>query len=267
MNASLKAMIGSAVMLAAGTLAAQTIELNKAADWSKNPAIVEKDGELAVTKSVMFISAKTFDIDPEKTYTLKLSVKDSLTDKDPKDKPWVLFGFIVTDNKGRTIMPPNVNLVAGTETVLAADAKKGSKTILVKDASKWKPAGHFYVCGNTKADLSDLPNFTFVGTGIAKVEKKDDAWEVTLVNPVPSDFKEGTSLRIHAGGGYVYTGGNIYADNNWKVMTGSIKGMSKSGWANNVWPKDTVKAKIIILADWNNKKADLQFKDLSITIK
>ena len=50
-------------------------------------------------------------------------------------------------------------------------------------------------------------------------------------------------------------------------MTGSIKGMSKSGWSNNVWPKSAVKAKMIILADWNNKKADLQFKDISLTIK
>lgn len=267
MNASLKVMIGSAVMLAAGTLAAQTIELNKAADWTKNPAIIEKDGMLIAEKSVMFISAKTFDIDPDKTYTLTLSVKDNLTDKDPKDKPWVLFGFMVTDKNGRTIMPPNMSVAAGTETVLAADAKKGSKTILVKDASKWKPAGHFYVCANAKADLSDLPNFTFVGTGIAKIEKKGDAWEVTLVNPVPADFKEETALRVHVGGGYIYTGGNIYADNNWKVMTGSIKGMSKSGWFNNIWPKSTVKAKVIILANWNNKKAELQFKDLSITIK
>ncbi len=30
---TVKLMIGSAVMLAAGTLAAQTIEMNKAADW------------------------------------------------------------------------------------------------------------------------------------------------------------------------------------------------------------------------------------------
>ncbi len=267
MNASLKVMIGSAVMLAAGTLAAQTIELNKITDWVKNPAIVEKDGMLTAGKSVMFISAKTFDIDPGKTYTVKLSVKDNLTNKDPKDKPWLLFGFMVTDKNGRTIMPPNVSVVAGTETVLAADAKKGTKTIQVKDASKWKPAGHFYVCANAKADLSDLPNFTFVGTGIAKIEKKGDAWEITLVNPVPADFKSGTALRIHAGGGYIYTGGNVYADNNWKVMTGSIKGIANSGWSNNVWPKTTAKAKVIILADWNNKKADLQFKDLSLTIK
>ena len=70
MNASLKVMIGSAVMLAAGTLAAQTIELNKAADWMKNPAIIEKDGMLTVSKQVFFVSAKTFDIDPGKTYTL-----------------------------------------------------------------------------------------------------------------------------------------------------------------------------------------------------
>lgn len=267
MNASLKVMIGSAVMLAAGTLAAQTIELNKAADWMKNPAIIEKDGMLTVGKQVMFISAKTFDIDPGKTYTLKLSVKDNLTGKDSKDKPWVLFGFSVTNDKGVAISPPNVNIVAGTETVLAADAKKGTKTIQVKDASKWKTASYYYVCANAKADLSDLPNSTFAGVGIAKVEKKGEAWEITLVNAVPADFKEGTALRIHAGGGYLYTGGNLYADNNWKVMTGSIKGMSKSGWANNIWPKSTAKARVIILADWNNKKAELQFKDLSLTVK
>ncbi len=267
MNTSLKVMIGSAVMLAAGTLAAQTVELNKAADWQKNPAIIEKDGILTTSKQVLFTSEKTFDVDPDKTYTIKLSARDNLKDKSAKDNCWVLFGFTVMDKNGRTISPPHVNLVAGTETVLAADAKKGSKTILVKDASKWKPIDYHYICADAKADLSDLPNYNFVGIGIAKIEKKENGFEVTLKNTVPADFKAGTALRVHAGGGYLYTGGNLYTDNNWKVMTGSIKGMAKSGWANNVWPKSTAKAKLVILANWNNKPADLQFKDISITIK
>lgn len=264
---TVKLMIGSAVMLAAGTLAAQTIEMNKAADWIKNPAIVEKDGMLTTDKQVMFISTKTIDIDPNKTYTLKLSVKDNLTGKDPKDNAWVLFGFMPTGNDGRQITPFNVSILPGSEAVLAADVKKGDKTVLVKDASKWKAALHFNICANAKADLSDLPNYSFVGAGIEKIEKKGNAWEVTVKTPSAADYKEGTALRIHVGGGYVYTGGTLYVDNNWKDMTGSIKGMSKYGWSNVIWPKGAAKAKVVILANWNNKKSDLQFKDISLTIK
>ncbi len=264
---TVKLMIGSAVMLAAGTLSAQTIELNKAADWMKNPIIVEKDGMLTVGKQVMFISTKTFDIDPDKTYTLKLSVKDNLTGKDPKDNAWMLFGFVSTDKDGRQITPLNVSILPDSATVLAADVKKGDKVVQVKDASKWKNAPHFNIVANAEADLSDLPNYSFVGTGIEKIEKKENTWEITVKTPVAADYKEGTAVRVHVGGGYIYTGGTLYADNNWKDMTGSIKGISKYGWSNVIWPKGATKAKVIILADWNNKKADLQLKDISLTIK
>jgi len=263
MNASLKTMIGAAAMIAAGTLAAQTIELNKTTDWVKDPAIVEKDGTLTVTKQVMFVSAKTFDVDPNKTYTISLSGKA----QDGKDKSWVLFGFNVFDKKGRTISCPTVSVVAGTETVLAADVKKGDKSILVKDASKWKSIGYYYICANAKADLSDLPNYNFIAAGIDKIEKKGNDWEVFFKKPVTADYPAGTMLRLHAGGGFLYTGSSAYLDGNWKVMTGSIKGMSKSGYASNVWPVSTAKAQIVILANWTNKKLDTQFKDISITIK
>lgn len=265
MKKGMSILMGAAALLTAGVLSAQEVKtFNKAADWSKNPAITEGEDCLKVSKNVMLTSPR-FKIDPEKTYTIKLSVRAA--NIQGKDVSWCLAGFNVFDKNGVTISCDNVNAINGTLTTVAADAAKGTSVLTVKDASKVKAVSHYTIVTGAKEDFSDLPNRKILASGILKVEKKDDVWEITVKSKLAADAKAGDTIRVHSKGGYLYTAGARNVSDKWVVMQGNIKGHSKYGWAGNKWPVGAEYAQFIILANWSNKKLETQFKDISMTIE
>ena len=258
-------LMGAAALLAAGVLSAQEVKtFNKAADWNKHPAVTDGEDCLKVSKNVFLCSPK-FQIDPDKTYTLKLSVRAQ--DIKGKDFSWCLAGFEVFDKDGKSISCDTVNAVPGTFTTVAADAAKGSSVLMVKDASKFRKGSPYIIVSGAKDDFSDLPNRKLLARGIDKVEKKDDAWEVTLKGKLVADAKAGDAIREHSMGGFLYTAGGRNVVDKWVTMQGKIKGSSKFGWAGNKWPAGAVSARFIILVNWNNKKLETQLKDISMTIE
>lgn len=264
MKKSIAMLFGAAALFAAGTLSAQVQELNKAADWNKNKNVTDGDGCLNVSKRVL-LTGKKFTVDPEKAYTLKVSAASLKAEG--KDTSWCLAGFAVFDKDGRPILPQNNNAIAGTFTEVTADAAKGSQVLMVKDGSKIRKAGHMVLVAGAKEDFSDLPNRNSIAVGVADVQKKDDAWEITLVKPLVKEVKAGTMIREHAKGGYLYTAGSRNVGNKWSTMQGKISGFSKFGWAGNKWPAGTASARIVILVNWSNKKLETQLKDISLTVE
>lgn len=265
MKKGMSILMGAAVLLAAGVLSAQEVKtFNKAADWNKNPAITEGEDCLKVSKNAMLTSPR-FKIDPDKTYTIKLSVRAE--NIQGKDFSWCLAGFAVFDKNGTSISCDNVNAIKNTLTTVTADAAKGTSVLTVKDASKVKAAAYYTIVAGAKEDLSDLPNRMVLARGIQKVEKKDDVWEITVRGKLFADAKAGDTIRVHSMGGYLYTAGSRNVSGKWTVMQGKIKGYSKSGWAGNKWPVGAEYAQFIILANWSGKKLETQFKDISLTIE
>ena len=265
MKKGMSILMGAAALLAAGVLSAQEVKtFNKAADWNKSPAITDGEDCLKVSKNVMLVSPR-FKIDPDKTYTIKLSVRAE--NIQGKDFSWCLAGFAVFDKKGVAISCDNVNVVNGTLTTVAADAAKGTSVLTVKDASKVKSAPYYTIVAGAKEDLSDLPNRKVLARGIQKVEKKGDVWEITVRGKLSADAKAGDTIRIHSMGGYLYTAGSRNVRDKWTVMQGKIKGYSQFGWAGNKWPVGAEYAQFIILANWGAKKLETQFKDVSLTIE
>ena len=265
MKNGMSILMGAAALLAAGVLSAQEVKtFNKAADWNKSPAITDGDGFLKISRNVMLVSPR-FKIDPDKTYTVKLSVRAE--NIQGKDFSWCLAGFAVFDKKGVAISCDNVNVVNGTLTTVAADAAKGTSVLMVKDASKFRKGAPYIIVSGAKDDFSDLPNRKVLARGIKKVEKKDDAWEVTVNGTLWADAKAGDAIREHSMGGYLYTAGSRNVFGKWTVMQGKIKGSSKFGWAGNKWPVGAEYAQFVILANWGAKKLETQFKDISLTVK
>lgn len=263
MKSIAKLMVGAAVMTVFGTISAQELpaSLNKAADWSKNANVADADGVINVKKQTPLFSKK-FDIDPKKKYTLKLSVR-AVNQKNEKDKSMVYAGFTVFDKKGRTIGSINSSVAPKTMTEVVEDAAKGATVIKIKDGSKFAKKWGVIVTG-AKADLSDLPNFNFIGN-IKSIESKDGVWEVTLERPLAREVKAGTVIREHMRGGYLYTAGYKQIGKDWVVMSGSISGVKAGTWNNKNWPAGAVKAQIVILANWGKKDLETQFKDISLT--
>jgi len=269
MEKGMKLGLCAAVLLAAGALAAQeqTQTFNspdywKAAEPKLSAAVSMVDGILTAKGRVMVVGKK-FPIDLTKKYTLKLSVMSP--NAEGKVFSQVYAGFNVFDKNGRQISSLNVNVMPGTLTEVAADAAKGSKVITVKDGSKYK-AGFKTIMAGAKEDLSDLPNFNYLGT-VKAVEQKGDVWEITLERPLTSAVKAGTMVREHSMAGFIYTAGIKNARKDWATMQGTITGEKRASWSSTAWPTGAVTAQIIILADWGNKKLDTQFKDISLTVK
>ena len=265
MKKGMSILMGAAVLLAAGLLSAQEVKtFNKAADWGKSPAVTDGEDCLKVSKKV-FLATPKFTIDPEKSYTIKCAVRaENILGN---DFSWCLAGFEVFDKDGKGISCDNVNVIPGTFTTVTADAAKGTSVLMVKDGSKFKTSGAVTIVANASEDLSDLPNRTILARGVKKIEKKDDAWEVTLSGKLAADAKAGDAIREHSMGGYLYTAGGRNVFDKWVTMQGKIKGSSKSGWAGNKWPVGAVSARFIILVNWSNKKLETQLKDISLTIE
>ncbi|MBR4662410.1 MAG: hypothetical protein IKO93_00920, partial [Lentisphaeria bacterium] len=115
-------------------------------------------------------------------------------------------------------------------------------------------------------DLSDLPNFNVLGY-VTDFVQKDNVWEVSLQYPLRAPVKAGTAVREHLRGGYLYTAGVKFAGKDWITMSGTITGMKNGTWNGRVWPGGAAKAQVVILVNWNNKKLETQFKDISLTVE
>ena len=269
MKKGMKLGLGAAVLFAAGALAAQeqTPSINspdywKAAESKLSAAVSMADGILS-TKGRVMVVGKRFPIDPAKKYTLKLSAMSP--NAEGKEFSLVFAGFNVFDKNGRQISSYNVSVMPGTLTEVAADAAKGSKVITVKDGSKFK-AGFKTIMAGAKEDLSDLPNFNYLGA-VKAVAQKDDVWEITLERPLTRDVKAGTKVREHSMAGFLYTAGVRNVKKDWVTMQGTITGVKNAVWKSQFWPTGAVTAQIIILPDWQNKKLDTQFKDITLTVE
>lgn len=258
-------MLGAAVLITVGSLAAQEMTMNKAADWKKNRFISDGDGVLNVESQTMMTSAKRFEIDPEKTYTIKFSVR--APEVKGKSASLIYAGFAVYDKNGRFISQTNCDAIPDTMTEIVSDVKKGDTLLIVKDGSHFRKANDVIVVSGAKEDLSDLPNFNILTTGIKNIEKSDNVWKITVNKPLAKDAKAGTSVRLHRAGAYLYAAGRKAVGKEWVIMSGSTKGSKIGSWKSSCWPPHAVRAEFIILANWNKEKTPVQFKDLSLTVE
>ena len=249
-----------------GSLFADGIEfkLDKPADWSNTGSIKwvgEKKDVIEVTGQAMLTSTKLFDVDYTKMYKLEADLK--VVSGGPAT---AYFGFLPCDKNGVAIPASAVNQLPNSETAVAVAAKAGSKKMLLKANPEWKNKGIWAVALNAKKDLSDLPNMDHLN--IAAIKDVNGMIEVTLKAPLAKDVAAGTIVRAHLGGGYMYTGG-------WKKLAagekfefkGAAKGRAKYGMGSSAWAPGAVKARIIMLVNWDNPKTVSTVKDIELEIK
>ena len=264
----MKKFFAAVVSVAAlsGSLFADGVEfkLEKPADWKNTGSLkwVGKDKDtMEVSGIAMLSSTKLFDVDVNKKYKLEADVK--MISGGPAI---TYFGFEAYDKDGVAIPAAAVNARLKSETPVVANAKIGSKTLLLKDNPNWNPVGIYAVALNAKENLSDLPNRDLlVVTGIKKVGSHI---EVTLKEPLAKAVAAGTIVRAHLGGGYMYSGG-------WKNITagqkvefkGVAKGLATYGMGSVSWAPGTAKARVIMLVNWNNPKSVVQIDDVELEIE
>lgn len=262
----LNAVLLAAALLGGAGLCAETFVFDKPADWKAFGGSVKWVGEkqdiMEVKGSVMLTSTREFPVDVNKIYEMEAYAKLISTVSGP-----CYLGFTIFDKDGRQIPAYAVNATGGSETTLAREVKVGDKTILVKAAPKWVKGAFQVVIWGVKKDLSDLPNYNFLGD-VTGMQQNGENVEVTLKAPAKAAVPAGTSVRLHSQGGYMYTGGYCMPKtDDFTRLKGKAKGRTKFGMYGSVWAPGAVKAKVIMLVNWGKHKETTQVKGVKLEIK
>lgn len=204
-------------------------------------------------------SQELIHIDATKNYSLSGWFKNSSS-----APAKLLLGVIPYDKDRKQILSEEINIVPQTETALAAECSAEDTIIKVKDASKWKAGKGSSIAFNVSKDYSDLPNRNLSMSGIAKIEKKDDYWEIHLEKLCGKDFTAGTGIREHiAGNTYIFPViETIPPDSDWSKFSKRINFIIDKGSACYTanWWGGTAFIKIIIICN----ESKLLFDDIKL---
>lgn len=221
----MKKILFSLFTLAALSVITLNAANDKPADWKgrdKKPCnlTVAKDGSLEVKNKEFYVfSTKQYEIDPAATYVLSGKFRKLAENV----KVPLYFGFALYDKNGKWIHGMEATPYPTTETVLTEAAKKGSRILKVKDASKWRKQTP-YIAFNVKSDLSDLPNRD-ISPAIVHCVKKGDVWQITLRYGLKKDYPAGTKVRQQSGPPYRYICSGRQLKTDWTTFkSGRIKG-------------------------------------------
>ena len=178
--------------------------------------------------------------------------------------PGIRFGIALFDEKKQLIASLFLADVPGSLTELAEPAAAGSKTILVKDASKWKKHFSHYVkvAFNAKQDYSDQPNRDISKFYINKVVKDGKYWKVELRGPLAKSYPAGTLVRQHKEGGFLnfVLNSETKLSPEWRKFEGTIKGYAAHGAPMDKFWKTTRFARIAVTV--TGSKTPVEFRNL-----
>ena len=159
------------------------------------------------------------------------------------------FGFKPCDAEGQRIQPQYIHVIGGSQTVTAADAQKGDKTLTVRKAAWDVKTPYSHVALHAENDLSDLPNFDVVPVAPNGIQAEGDTLKITLAEPLKTDLPAGTKIRQHlAGDGYIYCAGKSFLKDQWEARSGVVSGFAKDARSDRQFWPGTVKVRILILA-------------------
>ena len=238
-----------------------------ASSWESLKNTSEKEGTLVVAGNTMLKSKEFYPVDPAKTYKLSATVRNA----DGSTPASLFIGFMpaTADKKFvSAVMMTPVTTAAG-ELAAACDSKDTVLKIKPDAGANWDPGKQGWsVAFDAKKDLSDLPNRNLT-LRIKSVETKDGICEVTLASPAGFKREAGTPVRVHSGGGsfmYPVSAGKP-APAAWTTLSGTVKGVKETGYANNLWPKPATLCQVMILANWDNPKSSIELKDVKLSVE
>ena len=236
--------------------------MKKVADIAGKQSVIKdsKDGfRITAGKGqVLFFSAKRMPVDLKKKYMVSCEYRLA---PGAKSSDHFYVAPVCYDKNGKMLEVAPQYCIVGTDTVLAAAAKKGDKILKVKDGQKWQK--NWYAAFNTKKDYSDLPNTALVRIGA--IVKKGDVWEVELKTPLAKDYPAGTAVRNHRSGAtyryLLYTVPKAEWQKTSKVFSGVKADHSTGSW--NSWRINTVQAGFVFFT--TGKPVDMEIRNMSIT--
>ena len=147
--------------MAGGVFAAEAVKPAAVADfvgYTKSAKNIENGIRFTGKGTLSFKSVKRINVDFSKKYRISCEYRMA---PGSKSEAFFYFAPVSYDKEGREINATGQYCIRGTETELAAPAKKGDKVVKIKNGAKW-----FVQWGaiafNAKADRWELPNNDFM---------------------------------------------------------------------------------------------------------
>ena len=187
-----------------------------------------RSGKKCFKTSTAAVGTDIIPIDGTVKYKYSVWVKSA-----DNKKTDVYLALIPLDADKVQINSQEISAATETETELAEACKAEDTVVKVKDAGKWKLANNIDVIAfNVLDDCKDLPNRN-ISPVVKKIENKNNVWELTLEKPCGKAYPAGTKIRKHRYcSTYIYPAVlSQFNSNEWKELSGEIKGVSKSGEA------------------------------------
>lgn len=206
-------------------------------------------------------------IPADQTKSYKLSAKVKNLGKDPAN---ILVGLRPFTAKKGYIYDRSINVVVGTDTVLAKDCASKDTSVFVKDASQWTKTPTKTVAFETDPSpaMKDLPTDLFVRGDVKEIKQIGDMWEIVMTAPIGYDYPIGTNVRAHANGNtFIYPIiATVKPGAEWITLEGiinpSLGNESQAGTAN--WWRGTAMVKVFLDTPEN---ANILFGAIELTEK
>ena len=258
-------MISAAMVL---TAAAETITFNTQNDWRKHKSLKFVDGNIMeFTGNRADICSKAFAIDPNKKYTFTAEIRT---------KPGTVAGTCYIGNwsiaaGGKLMLPDHILAVSKSDCQLLEAVAAGSdKVVISKPAciKNDKVGNNLNIAFNSKADMSDLPNFDYVA--IAKGEVAGDKVVLTLKKKLTKNYAAGTPVRFQRSHMGMYRGlSNKRPSEEWTKITWTVSGKAQIATnPDHKWWYGAEKGAIRIIANYaHQKNAVLQVRNVTLTIE
>ena len=257
-------VLAVAVTMAGTVFAAEALQCTKITDfkgYTQNAKAIENGIRLTGNgKYFVLGSVKKLPVDLKKKYCFSFEYRLA-----PGSK--TAGGFYIAPvcftAQGKEITAVSQNCVNGSDTVLAAAAKKGDKVIKIKNGAKWI-LRYGAVAFNTKADYSDLPNYEIAE--ITAIKKVGDIWEISLKKPLAKAYPAGTAVREQCyAATYRYILANAVPKAQWQKVTRTFSGAKRKGERGcySAWRSGTAEVGITIFS--SGKPVDMEIRNLSIT--
>ncbi len=200
------------------------------------------------------------EIEPEAGYWLSAFFKAP-----PESSPVKgFFGVRFFDGNKKLISPWAVDPVAGTDAVLAVEAKAGETSVKVKKTgADWVSGDLFAIAFKANEDWSDLPNANTAE--IKNIQPADDEFQVNLKTPLRADYPAGTKVRQHR---YVdFPSIPFETTSDWNKSTVKFGGTPQSGTpvGRSFWPGTRfIRVAITITPEKNASDISVLVDDLSL---
>jgi hypothetical protein len=116
---------------------------------------------------------------------------------------------------------------------------------------------------DARADYSDLPNRKLSTSHVKSIRNMGSYWEINFTGTVGQTYSAGTGVREHtSGSAYMYSAASSASvPYSWTKYSATVTGESLRGWSTTQWWHGTRKAKLLILANYNQGTANRLLAD------